>query len=87
MSTLFISAHILSTKEYFAFCDRHNEGEYIHHDPSMTDVPARYNLTWKKYFELFGSYPKNLSIWPQCDLLESDDEYDGYDDMPDYGCG
>lgn len=80
---LFISAHILSTKEYFAFCDRHNEGEYIHHDPSMTDVPARYNLTWKKYVELFGHCPKDLSIWPQCEESESDE----YDDYGDLGCG
>lgn len=78
-------AHILSTKEYFAFCDRYNDGEYIHHDPSMTDVPARYTLTWQKYFELFGSNPKNLSIWPQCELeLEEEEEGDFFDD---YGCG
>lgn len=78
-------AHILSTKEYFAFCERYNDGEYIHHDPSMTDVPTRYTLTWQKYFELFGSNPKNLSIWPQCELeLEEEEEGDFFDD---YGCG
>ena len=81
-------AHILSTKEYFAFCDRYNDGEYIHHDPSMTDVPARYTLTWRKYFELFGSWPKNLSIWPQCELeLEEDSGNEIYDDYDDFGCG
>ena len=77
-------AHILSTKEYFAFCERYNDGEYIHHDPSMTDVPTRYTLTWQKYFELFGSNPKNLSIWPQCELeLEEEEEGDFFDP----GCG
>ena len=81
-------AHILSTKEYFAFCERYNDGEYIHHDPSMTDVPTRYTLTWRKYLELFGACPKNLSIWPQCELeLEEDSGNEIYDDYDDFGCG
>jgi hypothetical protein len=31
-------AQILSTKAYHAFCDRHNGGDYVHHDPSMVGV-------------------------------------------------
>ena len=76
---------ILSTKEYFAFCERFNKGEYIHHDPSMTDVPARYTLTWTKYSGLFGSYPKDLAIWPQCEFEESSEEEGDY--LDDFGCG
>lgn len=57
-------AHILSTKEYFAFCARYNDGEYLHHDPSLTDVPARYLLTMQRYRELFGMDPTDKSIWP-----------------------
>ena len=79
-------AHILSTKEYFAFCDRFNGGEYIHHDPTMTDVPRRYALTMKSYVELFGSAPKDVSIWPRAEEEEESDE-DGYDYIDDMGCG
>ena len=57
-------AHILSTKEYFAFCARYNGAEYLHHDPSLTDVPARYLLTMQRYRELFGSDPLDKAIWP-----------------------
>lgn len=83
-------AHILSTKQYFSFCDRHNGGEYIHHDPTMTDVPNRYGMTWRKYEELFGHSPKNQAIWPPSESSEPEeedysDEYGDYID--DMGCG
>ena len=80
-------AHILSTKEYFAFCERHSSsGEYIHHDPSMTDVPRRYRMTWQRYEELFGSSPKDQSIWPypEPEPYEEESDEGSYDD---FGCG
>ena len=83
----FWHAHILSTKEYMAFCERYNDGVYIHHDPSMQDVPERYTLLWKKYAEKFGSAPNNASIWPTDNLIESEDEEEGDDWIDDYGCG
>jgi hypothetical protein len=57
-------AHILSTKEYQQFCDRYNNGDFIHHDPSMTDVPARYRITWMRYHEIFKCEHKDRNIWP-----------------------
>ena len=85
------SAHILSTKEYFAFCERHNDGNYIHHDPSMMDVPARYEMTMQRYQALFGSFPKDQAIWPRSEIEPIDDEYDNnvYEDdfLDTYGCG
>jgi len=51
----------------------------------MTDVPARYTLTWTKYSGLFGSYPKDLTIWPQCEFEESSEEEGDY--LDDFGCG
>ena len=35
-------AHILSTVQYQIFCERHNGGSFIHHDPSMGDMKNRY---------------------------------------------
>lgn len=85
------SAHILSTKEYFAFCERHNDGNYIHHDPSMMDVPSRYETTMQRYQALFGSFPKDQTIWPRSEIEPIDDEYDNnvYEDdfLDTYGCG
>ena len=84
-------AHILSTKEYFAFCERHNDGEYIHHDPSMVDVLSRYRLTHIRYIELFDEVPKDATIWPHPPVWspppvgESDSE--GYPSDGDPGCG
>ena len=69
-------------QEYFAFCERYNNGVYLHHDPSMQDVPNRYYETWKGYVGLFGTLPNDKSIWPDPEV-ESEEEYD-YDDM---GCG
>jgi len=58
-------AHILSTRQYFAFLDRYNEGGYIHHDPTMTtDDVERYELTLQAYRDKFGEEP-NCSIWPK----------------------
>ena len=76
-------AHILSTKEHQQFCERHNNGDFIHHDPSMTDVPARYRITWMRYLEIFKSEPKDRNIWPTPEV--EDEEAEWSDD--DYGCG
>ena len=76
-------AHILSTREYFAFCDRHNDGGYLHHDPSMVDVPTRYRLTWIYYIELFGE-PQNATIWPP---PAEESESEGHFSDGDPGCG
>lgn len=73
-------AHILSTKEYFAFCDRHNDGDYLHHDPTMVDVPSRYRLTMIRYIEMFGDLYSRL-IWPP-PVEEYNSEY-----SEDPGCG
>ena len=77
-------AHILSTREYFAFCDRHNDGDYLHHDPSMVDVPSRYRLTRFRYFDLFDELPADAAIWPP-PVEESESE--GYSSDGDPGCG
>jgi hypothetical protein len=83
-------AHILSTKEYFAFCARHNDGEYIHHDPSMVGVLSRYISTRLRYIELFDDVPK-APIWPfprvgpPSPVGESESE--GYPSDGDPGCG
>jgi len=77
-------AHILSTKEYQQFCERHNNGNFIHHDPSIPDSPDRYQITWMKYMELFKSEPKDRSIWPYPAEEEySSEEGEGWDP----GCG
>ena len=78
-------AHILSTKEYQQFCERNNNGVFIHHDPSMTDVPARYRITWMRYVECFKSEPSDRAVWPMYEVEE--EEYDEYGDYDDYGCG
>ena len=40
----------------------------------------------KSYVELFGSAPKDVSIWPRAEEEEESDE-DGYDYIDDMGCG
>ena len=83
----------MNTQEYFAFCDRFNNGVYLHHDPTMTDVPKRYSETWKEYVDVFGSAPKNRSIWSEPDWEKLDREdgfdegYDEYSEEDDMGCG
>lgn len=59
-------AHILSTREYFAFCERHNnDGGYVHHDPTMTRGQARYKKTLQAYKLIFKEKPNHPDIWPQ----------------------
>ena len=72
-------AHILSTNQYFAFCDRHNSGVYIHHDPSLENVPTRYELTLRRYAELFGYIPKDECIWPLPEEQSESEDGDHYD--------
>ena len=57
-------AHILSTRQYSAFCHRSNDGEYIHHDPTMLAGQQRYALTLKRYNKFFGIDPSDRNIWP-----------------------
>lgn len=58
-------AHMLASKEYFAFCDRHNQGKYLHHDPTMKQGQKRYKQTLEAYKGRFGRKPDDPDIWPQ----------------------
>jgi hypothetical protein len=58
-------AHILSTREYVAFCDRYNNGAYLHHDPTMKSGQDRYALTMTEYENMYGGRPEDLEIWPE----------------------
>ena len=60
-----MAAHILSTREYFAFCDRYNKNKYIHHNPTLTNGHVMYKDTLRKYKDFFGYAPKSASIWPK----------------------
>jgi hypothetical protein len=51
-------ARILSTNEYFSFCNRYDNGDFHHHYSSMVDEPSRYRLTRALNIELFGELPK-----------------------------
>jgi hypothetical protein len=55
-------AHILSTKEYFAFCARHNRGNFIHHDPTLGYGDQRYQETLKEYQQKFNQNQDKL-VW------------------------
>jgi hypothetical protein len=55
-------AHILSTKEYSAFCARHNRGIFIHHDPTLGYGDQRYQETLKEYQQAFNQDPDKL-VW------------------------
>ncbi|KAL9184050.1 hypothetical protein ACHAXT_002136 [Thalassiosira profunda] len=80
-------AHILSTEQYAAFCERHNGGAFIHHDPTMQDVPRRYRETMKSYAKLFGT-PEDRDIWPEAEEESSEESEEDYDDYLDtMGCG
>lgn len=57
-------AHILSTREYLAFCERYNHGDYLHHDPTMRRGQRRYTETLDQYQKLFGEAPTDKEIWP-----------------------
>ena len=69
-------AHILSTRQYFAFCDRCNKNKYIHHNPTLTNGLVLYKDTLRKYAEYFGYGPRSASIWPKGigENCESEDE-------------
>ena len=56
-------AHILSTREYQQFCDRHNNGNFIHHDPTMNQGQRRYELTLQAYRKFLGE--PNVAVWPK----------------------
>ena len=56
-------ARILSTDEYFAFCNRCDIGDFHHHYPSVVDEPSRYRLTRALNIELFGEIPKDTTVW------------------------
>jgi len=78
---MFWHAHILSTREYFAFCERHNGGEYVHHDPTMKRGQERYEAAIEAYKELFGNRPSDFNIWP--DHVDNVPQSDGDDDDDD----
>ncbi len=67
-------AHILSTRQYFAFCDRCNKNKYIHHNPTLTNGRVLYKYTLRKYAEYFGHEPRSASIWPKGIEVEEDCE-------------
>jgi len=54
-------AHILSTKEYHAFCWRAGT-HYLHHDPTLKQGKERYEWTMQVYKEHFGEPDK--MFWP-----------------------
>jgi len=56
-------AHILSTREYQQFCERHNNGNFIHHDPTMNQGQRRYELTLQAYRKFLGE--PNVAVWPK----------------------
>lgn len=61
----FWHAHILSTREYFSFCEQYNHGLYLHHDPTMRNGQDRYTLTMTEYEGLYGDLPEDVEIWPE----------------------
>jgi hypothetical protein len=67
-------AHILSTREYFAFCERYNNKEYIHHNPALTNGRESYKGTLQKYKEYFGHAPSSTTIWPSANGVEQDQQ-------------
>lgn len=78
-------AHILSTNEYFAFCNRYNKNKYIHHNPTLTNGRALYKETLRKYEECFG-YEPTWPIWQYSfeeDDGESEEDDDGESDEED----
>jgi len=56
-------AHILSTREYQQFSERHNKGNFIHHDPTMNQGQRRYELTLQAYRKFLGE--PNVAVWPK----------------------
>ena len=58
-------AHILSTREYLAFCEQYNQGKYLHHDPTMRKGQERYKDTLKTYESMFNEKPSDEAIWPK----------------------
>jgi hypothetical protein len=73
-------AHILSTREYFAFCERYNNKEYIHHNPSLTNGRNLYKDTLQKYKEYFGHAPSSTTIWPGANGKQQEEEEDEEDE-------
>ena len=57
-------ARILSTRAYLAFCQRHNHGQYLHHDPTVKQGQERYDLTLQVYEKLYGEKRSDKEIWP-----------------------
>ena len=55
-------AYLLCTKEYFRFCEKENNGCYLHHDPSLfrkgTETgKAAYHVCLSQYASTFGAVP------------------------------
>jgi hypothetical protein len=55
-------AHILCTREYKAWCARHNGSEMLHHNPGAGSAQG-YAQTLAAYATLFGGSPP-AALWP-----------------------
>lgn len=58
-------AHILSTRAYLAFCDRHNGGSYLHHDPALKRGQERYERTLEALKDRYQESGYDAEIWPE----------------------
>ena len=56
-------AHIICTKIYHTFCDRCNNGEYIHHTPDNRNNTQTYKNTLQAYSKEYGCDPDPI-FWP-----------------------
>eukprot|EP00611_Tribonema_gayanum_P023402 TRINITY_DN4910_c0_g2_i2.p1 TRINITY_DN4910_c0_g2~~TRINITY_DN4910_c0_g2_i2.p1 ORF type:complete len:288 (-),score=111.32 TRINITY_DN4910_c0_g2_i2:388-1251(-) len=63
--------HIICTREYAAFCERHF-GSYVHHNPTLNPRGGRYQACLEAYR---AQYPRGPppSCWPE----PGDDDYGG----------
>ena len=80
--------------EYFAFCERYNNKEYIHHNPALTNGRESYKGTLQKYKEYFGHAPSSTTIWPgaigneqehEDEEEEEDEQQEEEEEGADYG--
>lgn len=53
----FWHAHIICTRQYHEFCNRCNNGVYIHHSPDRNNNASAYRNTLKEYTAFFGTEP------------------------------
>ncbi len=75
-------AFILTTKVYIPYCERVNNGEYIHHDPTKfqsgtKDSMEAYRLAYKRYEQVFKVVPPAL-YWVPLEFDYKEDEEEGH---------